>query len=201
MQIALTGKNFDVPEDTRAYVDSKLSKLMRLHNRIERITVTLTDKASKTKAKACRVEVVLHIPGSDLHSDESAENHRMATDLCVEKLAQQLAKAKGRLVDKQHQKTKAVGRANGKTAAAPAQPAAQKSAGRRAASGNNPLVYVEKFSLKPMATGDAILQLNGAKGSKRGFYLFFNASGNINCVYKREDGHYGLVVPETEIEE
>lgn len=197
MQIALTGKNFDVPEDIRAYAETKLGKLMRLYKRIERTSLTLTEKASKTKSKANKVEIILHIPGDDLRSEEAGESFRAAIDVAVEKLAQQLKKAKGRLIDKQQQQHQSI---EAVAARATSRRSSAKSA-TPAVHDGTPLVYVEKFSLKPMSTRDAIVQLNGAKGGKRGFYLFFNAAGNINCIYKRDDGHFGLIVPETEISE
>lgn len=203
MPIAITGKNFVVPEDVRAYVLEKLGKLMRVYRRIERITVTLTEKASKTKAKANKIEIVLHIPGADLRGEEAGESFRAAVDAVIEKLIQQLKKAKGRLLDKQQQNHQKVSESavlaarsgNGRGAGSSARAAGS---GRSATTGDQPLVFVEKFSLKPMSTRDALAQL---KHAKRDFYLFFNGSGNINCVYKRSDGNFGLVVPESELSE
>ncbi len=199
MPISITGKNFVVPEDVRAYVLEKLGKLMRVYRRIERTTVTLTEKASKTKSQANRIEVVLHIPGADLRGEEAGENFRVAVDAVVEKLIGQLKKVKGRMLDKQQGHGKAAeAPRSARSSAAATKNSARSSSTAAAAAPEQPLVFVEKFSLKPMSTRDAISQL---KHAKRDFYLFFNGSGSIHCIYKREDGNFGLLVPESDLSE
>jgi putative sigma-54 modulation protein len=50
------------------------------------------------------------------------------------------------------------------------------------------------YSLKPMNLEEAILQL---ESNRREVFLFLNqATGNWNVIYRRKDGHYGLINPE-----
>ena len=50
--------------------------------------------------------------------------------------------------------------------------------------------------MKPMTVEEAILQMNLLGHT---FFMFRNAdSGEINVVYSRRNGDYGLLVPETE---
>ena len=52
----------------------------------------------------------------------------------------------------------------------------------------------KEFVLKPMTAEDAILEMN-LLGHQ--FYAFVNVdSGSINVVYRRNDGGYGLLMPE-----
>ena len=58
------------------------------------------------------------------------------------------------------------------------------------------LVRTKHFAVKPMSTEEAILQMNLLGHT---FFIFRNAdSGEINVVYSRRNGDYGLLVPEME---
>lgn len=55
------------------------------------------------------------------------------------------------------------------------------------------VVKIKKFPMKPMAVDEAILQMN-MLGHE--FYMFRNSDDNeINVVYKRNNGDYGLIEP------
>nr|WP_279287456.1 sigma 54 modulation/S30EA ribosomal C-terminal domain-containing protein [Neobittarella massiliensis] len=56
------------------------------------------------------------------------------------------------------------------------------------------IVRRKQFSLKPMSVEEAILQMN-LIGHQ--FFLFRNAVDNeVNLVYVRRDGKYGVIEPE-----
>ena len=56
------------------------------------------------------------------------------------------------------------------------------------------LVRTKKFPVKPISLDEAILELNMIGHS---FYMFRNEKTNeINVVYKRNDGKYGVLVPD-----
>jgi putative sigma-54 modulation protein len=54
-------------------------------------------------------------------------------------------------------------------------------------------VKIENLDAKPMDVEEAVLQMDL---SDRAFFVFTNArSSLINVIYRRKDGHYGLVQP------
>ena len=56
------------------------------------------------------------------------------------------------------------------------------------------LVRTKRFTLKPMDTEEAILQMEMLGHN---FFVFLDAeTGNTNVVYRRKDGKYGLIEPE-----
>ena len=56
------------------------------------------------------------------------------------------------------------------------------------------IAKTKKFQVKPMAIDEAILQMNLLSHV---FYVFINSdSKQVNVVYKRKDGTYGLIEPE-----
>ena len=66
----------------------------------------------------------------------------------------------------------------------------EKSAARK------PLVIpARSFAAKPMSAAEASLQL---ELSRKPFLMFRNAgTGDVNVIFKREDGNHGLIEPET----
>ena len=58
------------------------------------------------------------------------------------------------------------------------------------------IIQSDELSAKPMSLEEATLQLDATKNE---FLVFTNSgSGAINVVYRRKDGHYGLIAPESE---
>ena len=55
------------------------------------------------------------------------------------------------------------------------------------------IVRTKRFSVKPMDPEEAVLQMDMLGHN---FYVFGNMdSGELNVVYKRKDGKYGLIEP------
>lgn len=58
------------------------------------------------------------------------------------------------------------------------------------------IVKFKKFTMKPMTLDEAVLQMEMLDHS---FYVFVNGDTfNVNVVYKRGDGDYGLIEPDVE---
>jgi putative sigma-54 modulation protein len=56
------------------------------------------------------------------------------------------------------------------------------------------IVKNKSFIMKPMDPGEAVLQMELVDHN---FFVFLNGETNdINVVYKRRDGDYGLIEPE-----
>jgi putative sigma-54 modulation protein len=177
------GKNSDVSNELKEKVALKLAKLTRYGGRLESAVVTLTEHASKKPDKSFKVEVVLHGPGQVLRNVDTGASFITALDSAVDELREQLKKLKTKRIDKHRDSTDIA-----QVLTAEAQPAPEKKPRRD--------MLVKKFNVKPMGLDEAILQLDA---NKRGFYLFVTEQKLVNCVFKRSDGGYGLLVPETEI--
>jgi putative sigma-54 modulation protein len=60
--------------------------------------------------------------------------------------------------------------------------------------GESVVVRSRKYAVKPMTAEEAALQLTASRDE---FLVFSNAdSGKTNVVYKRKDGHIGLIEPD-----
>lgn len=177
------GKNSEVSNELKESIASKLAKLTRYAGRLESAIVTCTEHASKKPDKSFKVEVVLYGPGQVLRNVDTGASFTAALDSAVDELRGQLKKLKTRRIDKHRDNTDIA-----QVLTAEAQPAPDKKARRD--------MQVKKFNVKPMSLDEAILRLDAGK---RDFFLFATEQKLVNCVFKRSDGGYGLLVPETEI--
>ena len=56
------------------------------------------------------------------------------------------------------------------------------------------VIRTHKFAVKPMSVEEAVQEV---KGSQDEFLVFRNAeSDSVNVIYRRDDGHFGLIEPE-----
>ncbi len=180
MELKITGKNTQIAESLRVFIERKIGKLAKLAKKEFRVTVTLSEQTSKKSSKACRVEVVLDTLGKVLSAKDDKENFYVAIDSVTEKLRRQLKKFKNKRIEKTKDRMAV------KFSVATALPPEQQA-------NNDAELDVGTFALKPLTVDDALMKL---KESNRLFFLFVNEDQTINCIYRKEDGKFGLVVPE-----
>lgn len=185
LEFIIKGKNTDVPDDLEAYAQRKLSKLTKLSRRLQSATVTFTKNASKKRDKAFRVEVVVHAPGQVLRSEEGESSFYIAIDAVADKLRRQLKKLKSKRTEKPRGKASKVEAARKRTQTAPLLDQAESA----------PIVYVERYAVRPISTAEAIMQLDATGGD---LLLFVNDQAVVNCIRRRPEGGFALLVPENE---
>ena len=180
MELKITGKNIEIAESLRVFIERKISKLEKLAKKELRVTVTRSEQTSKKSTKSSSVEVVLDTQGKVLSAKDDKENFYVAVDSVAEKLRRQLKKFKNKRIEKTKD------RMTVKFSVATAPPPEKQLS-------NVPEIEVATFGLKPLAVDDALIKL---KDSKRPFFVFVSEDQTINCIYWKEDGKIGLIVPE-----
>ena len=150
------------------------------------MAVNFTKNASKKRDRAFRVEVVVHAPGQVLRSEEDESSFYVAIDSVTDKLRRQLKKLKSKREDKPREKASKAEAARKRTRPAPVLSQLEPA----------PIVYVERFAVKPMSAAEAIMQLETTGGDP---LMFVNDQSVVNCVRKRAEGGFALYVPEDEI--
>lgn len=174
MKVQVRGRNIDVTEALKDYVVKRLGKLDKYIDNFGDAQVTLT-----VEKESHRIEVTIPINGMILRGEESTGDMYTSTDLVVEKLEKQIERYKGKL---QKRGARFV---NGQKLAVPTIPNDED--GPR-------LVRTKRFAIKPMPVEEAVLQMNLLGHN---FFVFSNAeTEQVNVVYKRKDGNYGLIEPE-----
>lgn len=187
MDILVSGRNVNVTEDMRDYVEKKVAKLERYMPNIGEIIVDLAEvKAANIEDRHVAQLTVRNERGKVLRAEERSSDIMMAIDAAVDKLSRQVERYKGR--GKQ--------RRRGKGLSAAEQIEAYEAAleAESASEVEGDIVRRKRFLVMPMGEDEAIEQLELLDHD---FFLYYNPdTATINVVYRRKDGGYGVLEPE-----
>ena len=175
MKFQYKSKNMQNSDKIRLYTEKKIGKLDKLIEMDLDATVSFISQKNRQ-----RVEITLPINSYILRAEEEGQDFFTAIDLVADKLEKQILKYKARYSKKGRTAITKLPTLEGM---APAQD-----------SDEGVMVRVKKFSQAPMTMDEAIMQMEMVGHS---FFVFNNAEADgINVVYRRNDGHYGLLEPE-----
>ena len=174
MRFTITGRNIEVTQGLREAVEDKLGKLDRFFAPATEAVVRLSVQKDVQK-----IEVTIPVKGHIIRAEESSSDMYVSIDLVEEILERQLKKYKNKLIDKKQ--------------SAPSFSAAFMEE-ESSADEDIRIVKSKKFAVKPMDPEEACVQMELLGHS---FYVFLNAeTEEVNVVYKRKGGTYGLIEPE-----
>lgn len=180
----LSGRNVDVTEAMRDYVEEKLSRLDRYNDQITDARVTLTVRDVRDSGRRNRVEVQLNVPHGIIRAEEHHADMYAAIDKASDVLERQLRKFKTRYMRQRNE-------ALPDPTPGPAEAAAL--TGDDVSEFSPEIVRQKRFEMRPMSPEDAAAQMEALDHD---FYVFKNMkSGSTSVVYRRKDGHYGLIEP------
>jgi len=175
MRIIVSGKNMDITDALRDIAESKLE-------RIDKLFGTEVDAQVTMSVEKNRQIVEITIPlknGVLLRAEESTNDMYTSIDKSVDKLHKQLEKQKTR-IEKRYRGHESIRVEN---------IADVEEAEKR----DLKIVKTKRFPVKPMDPEEAVLQMELMGHS---FFVFGNSeSEEVNVVYKRKDGNYGLIEP------
>jgi len=196
--------NFDVTPRLRKYAEDKVSKLSRYFNGILKADVEFTEEAKGRRAYRRKVEITLSTGKHIMRAEVIQDDYFSAVDSAVNKLERQLKKYKKKLIEPKRSLDKEEIQNALMAETLPAgvglvSTALQEQASETFAPTKEDalkIVRTKTFTTKPMSSEEAILQL---ELSGHPFFIFMNAETNqINLLYKRRLGGYGLLVPSDE---
>ncbi|AWN22833.1 ribosome-associated translation inhibitor RaiA [Deinococcus irradiatisoli] len=177
----LSGRNVDVTDALRDYVESKLTRLDRFNGQITDARVTLTVRDVRDASRRNRVEVQLNVPNGIIRAEEHNADMYAAIDKAGDVLERQLRKFKTKIMRHRND------------APIDAEAPAQADSGDDVSEFRPDIVRQKRFDMRPMSAEDAVTQME-ALGHD--FYVFMNMNTNsCGVVYRRKDGHYGLIEP------
>ena len=175
MRFIISGKNIDVTAGLRSNIEQKLGKLERYFAPETEIIVTLSVEKERQK-----IEVTIPVKGNIIRSEQVSDDMYVSIDLVEEVIERQLRKYKNKLIDK-HQEGSDF-RSEFMEEDVDSDDSEIK------------IVRTKRFGMKPMFPEDACVQMELLGHS---FFVFSNAeTDEVNVVYKRKDGAYGLIEPE-----
>jgi len=171
MNVVVHGRNLEVTPALKEYAHKRLSKFERILPTITEAIVNLTVNKHNHKA-----EVLLKADGKMIQAESVTGEIYSSIDEVVEKLERQIKKYKGKLIshrnkDKQSRQT---------------EPSEEEL--------TEPMIIkTKRFEMKPMSPEEAAMQMELLD---KDFFVFTNEkTGQINVIYRRRDGNFGLIEP------
>lgn len=170
MKIVISGKNMEVTSALKNVVEKKLQKLDKYFNPAVEMHATLSVQKNRQI-----IEVTIPFGGIVLRGEEGTDDMYTSIDAVVDKIERQIRK----------QKTKLQRRNYGDSLRYQSIPEPEE------IKDEPRIVKTKKFAIKPMSSEEAVLQMELLGHS---FFVFENAENDeVNVVYKRKDGNYGLI--------
>lgn len=170
MNIIVNGRHLEITSALRSYAEEKIGRFEKYISNITEAVVTLGVEKYRHKA-----EVLLKVNGVMIQAESVTGDVYSSIDEVVEKLEKQVLKHK--------EKIHSYRKGEKKAPAAAAGVATEK--GR--------IIKHKRFDMKPMDPEEAVNQMEMLD---KDFFVFANqANGDINVVYRRKDGNYGLIEP------
>ena len=179
MRLQVKGRNLDVTDSIRSYAEQKLKKLDKQLNDATEIELELAVEKNPSIAANQIAEATVWTKGPTLRAREASEDMRASIDQLTEKLVRQV----------RHYRDKRSFRgARSHVPVDEGVPALENDQLEQQ------IVKTKQFPDKPMNSEEAVLQLELIGHD---FFVFRNAeSGEVNVVYRRKDGGYGLIEPQ-----
>jgi putative sigma-54 modulation protein len=179
VRLQVKGKNVEVSDSLKTYAQEKLGKLDKHLNAAARLELELAVEKNPSISENQIAEATIWTKGPVLRARETSADMRASIDLLVEKLERQARRYRDK-------RRRGPGRAaaNSEPQAIPV-----------VADEESPVIVKSKqFAVKPMSPEEAVLQLELIGHD---FFVFQNGdTDDVNVVYRRRDGNYGLIEPQ-----
>ncbi|GFN34629.1 ribosome hibernation-promoting factor, HPF/YfiA family [Tepidimicrobium xylanilyticum] len=176
MKLTFVGKNMEVTQALKEVTEKKFSKLDKYFQKdVEGNVIYSVERNRKI------LEVTINLPGTILRVEEAGDDMYASIDKAVDVLERQIRKYRTKLQKRYN---------NGETIRFEnIAPLTEEDDDDKPK-----VVRTKRFDMKPMDVEEAILQMELLRHN---FFVFMNAdTDDINVLYKRKDGNYGLIEPE-----
>ena len=178
MQITITARNLEITEALKRYAEEKVARLQKFVDQITSAHVILSIEKHRQIA-----EVTLRVRELTIRGEESSSNLYSAIDLVADKIERQILRYKEKILGHS-------GRGSGRLRTwgetAPAEAESFSEDGPR-------IVKTKRFAMKPLSPDEAAVQMSLLGHN---FFVFRNArTEEVNVLYRRQDGDYGLIEP------
>lgn len=171
MKTTCTGRKVTLKDSFIERADARLEKLNKFFNDEAEAFVTVVVEKNYQK-----VEITVRDQGFVARAERSAPQMEEAFEAAADVLTQNIIKNRKKLSEKVQR------------------PVPEEYINEPAEEDNYHLIREKHFVVKPSSVDEAILQMNMLGHN---FYLFRDAdSDEINAVYARKDGSYGVLIPE-----
>jgi putative sigma-54 modulation protein len=180
MRLHVKGKNVEVSDSIRRYAEEKLRKLDRQLHELTQVELELWMEKNPSIAANQVAEATIWTKGPTLRAREASSDMKASIDQLTEKLLRQVEHYRAK---RSRRHVRGNGIPPGGSMSIPDEEQAPR------------IVKTKQFAVKPMSAEEAAMQLELVGHD---FFVFQNdESGEVNVLYRRKDGGYGLIEPQT----
>ncbi len=178
MQITITARNLEITDALKRYAEEKVARLQKFADQITSAHVILSIQKHRQIA-----EVTLRVRELTIRAEESSDSLYSAIDVVADKIERQILRYKEKILG--HSGRGSVrSRFRDETSRVEAEPFSDD--GPR-------IVRTKRFAMKPLSPDEAAVQMNLLGHN---FFMFRNSgTQEVNVLYRRQDGDYGLIEP------
>jgi len=179
MKMIIKGKNIELTDNLRSYVEKKLGKLKRYFDRIIEIVVTLSVEKNRQI-----VEATLKVSRTLIRAEEDTDDMYSSIDRVADKLERQIKRYKEKLFQRTYPEKREMGLTKGEVGIPPEDEFFEIPR----------IVRTKKVPIKRASPEEAAMQMDLLDYN---FYVFVNdETDRINIIYRRKGEDFGLMEPE-----
>ena len=194
MDLQIRGHDITITDEIRSYVDRRSQKLDQLLDRVVDAQLELRTSHHRSGGDITSAQLTIHTRRSILRAEERDHDPLKAVDQAVDKMMRRIRRYHDKRTDRKGPRIDMAPPAPGTAELDALADATDDEFDDTGEAIPGTLVRTKRFSAKPMDPEEAIDQMDLLGHD---FFLFFNASENeMNVVYRRRDGAYGLLAPE-----
>ncbi len=188
MRVEFQSRNCDIAPKFRQHAEPRIEALENFFDRISDVRITLSaQRAWRT------VEITLEADGLLLRAEERTNDELASFDKALDRLERQLRRYRERAQDHVKNRTPFRKVAGEELPEAQEQPESAETELPPEALEDIEILRTKTHSLKPMTPEEAALQMELLGHD---FFVFFDGqSEQVEVVYRRRDGGYGLIEP------
>jgi putative sigma-54 modulation protein len=178
MKLTVTGRHLEISGADHARIARKVQRLDRILN--DSAVSALCVLTRERQAVVC--DLTVHVRGNHmLHGVGSDRQLTTATALAVDRVSQQAQRLTDRWKTRRHDRGRGAAASSARAASSEGEASAPR------------VIRSRGYAVKPMGVDDAVLLL---AASDQAFLVFRHAASDaVAVVYKRPDGHFGLIEP------
>jgi putative sigma-54 modulation protein len=178
MRLQVKGKNVEVSDSIRRYAEEKMGKLDRKLHALTQVELELCVERNPSISDNQVAEATVWTKGPTLRAREATTDMKASIDQLTDKLLRQIEHYRTK---RSRRQVRGNGVPPGGSMSTPDEETGPQ------------IVKTKQFAVKPMSAEEAVLQLELIGHD---FFVFrSDESGDVNVIYRRRDGGYGLIEP------
>lgn len=186
MEVKIHAQGMKLTESLEQHIVERVDRLDKFADRAVDAKFELRADKPRSGGERVRAQFTIFTPGNILRSETTEHDARAAIDSAVDKMKRQVRRYNSKLVQRTRHHAQNLGRL-----------AAEQSDLFDDAEEDTdaPVVRRKRFELIPVDIDEAIEQMELLEHD---FFVFRNRdSGEVNVAYRRHDGAYGVIEPDT----